>query len=58
MTCRVGILRAECRSESVNIPESLGERFSIELSTYSQARMFMEEIPAVIEVSILRLRRI
>ena len=58
MTCRVGILRAECRPEGVNIPESLGERFSVELSAYSQTRMFMEEIPAVIDVSILLFRRI
>ena len=52
MACGVGILRAEGRSECINIAECLGIGLTVELTAYCQAGLFFEEILAVIHFSL------
>ena len=44
MTCGVGILRTECRSECVNVAECLCISLSVQLSAYGKVCLLSEEI--------------
>ena len=52
MTCGVGILRTECRSECVNVAECLCISFTVQLSAYGKVCLFSEEIFGVIHASV------
>ena len=56
MTCCVGVLCTESRSECINVAECLCKGFAIELSTYGQVGLFSEEILAEIYAALLCFR--
>ena len=49
----VGILRTESRSESVNLTQSGGAEFALELAAHCEAGLFSEEILRIINFSLL-----
>ena len=48
MTCRVGVLSTESRSECVDITECLCISLTVELTAYSKVGLFAKEILAVV----------
>ena len=54
----IGILRAEGRSEGVNIAERQRENLRLQLSGYGQAGLFAKKVLAVVDLAVLGSRQI
>ena len=53
MTCGVGVLCTECRSECVYIAECLCKGLAVQLTAYCQVGLLAEEVLGIIDVSLL-----